>query len=161
MTWEYMDKLDYRYEIASRYITKEDRVVELNSGNSRFRNYVEHHTCNDLNNPNADFQITDEEFKWKIEKCDVLVCFGIGGYEIDHNPKESSTITDTIIYLTGRFRPRLLIIESVRRYETILERIKKETNYKLKSMHLNASENWLEDRTLHICKTPYTEDIKS
>jgi hypothetical protein len=161
MAWEYMEELDYRYKAVSQYIRDEDFVVELNSGNSRLRDYVKNHVCNDLYDKRADYQLTDEEFKTKIEKCDVLVCLGMGGYEITKEELESKTITKTIIELTNKFKPKLLILECVEQFVSIPYEIIEETGYKPIEVKATKGDDWLHDRKMYICKTPYTEDTKN
>jgi hypothetical protein len=162
MAWEYLENFDYRYDIVSRYINDDDFVVEFNSGNSRLRDYVKNHVCNDLYYKEADYQIPDHEFKDKIEKCDVLVCLGVGGYEISGEELESKTITQSIIETTNKFKPRLLIVENVERFKSIIDRILKETNYEVERVHTTEPhENWVFNRSIFICKTQSIENTKN
>jgi hypothetical protein len=166
MAWEYLDKLDYRYKQAAEFITNEDFVVDVNSGNSRFRDYAKHYICNDLNYWEADYQMTDEQFRDVVDRCDVLCCFGVGGYEITKEPLESQTLSDTMVYLTNKFKPRLLILEAIEQFTPVIENILKRVNYKIDKLIATESDSsicpmpYVLKRKLYICKTQYTNDTK-
>lgn len=135
MAWEYLqqEKMDKRYELASKLIRDTDYVVDVNSGNSRMRNYVKNYYSNDLYYDEADEKCTDVEFKDKIKNCDVLCCFGIGGHEITGEPLESETVTQTLIDIINKHRPRLIILESIQRFSKIPRHILNEVKYELKA----------------------------
>lgn len=166
MAWEYLDELDYRYKQAVEYIEDNDFVVDVNSGNSRLRNYVTNYLSNDLYNENADYQITDQDFIPLIEQCDVLCLFGIGGYEITNEPLESSTVTDTVIELAKKHKPRILILECIDDFTEIAHKILKKTGYKPIRTHHNMVELQLEapefvrSRTMYICRNHSTKHTK-
>jgi len=151
-TWKYMDELDYRYEEAAKFIRPEERVVDLNAGNSRLRKYCLDYVSNDLYNKAADYQMTDEEFVKGVKKMDVLCCFGLGGNEIDHHILESSTITQSIIDAAKRYTPRKIILDCVKKYSSIAERIIKDTGYYLYYSLDTDSKDWKKDRRLYVLR---------
>ena len=153
MAWEYLENLDYRYKDVAQFVTDDDAVFELNSGNSRLREYVKNHICNDLYDPRADYQLTDKEFSKKVDKCDVLVCLGIGGHEITGERLESPTITDTLIEIANRLKPRLVILECVEKFASIADRIIKDTDYDIVNTIKTNKGDWLHNRVMYICKT--------
>jgi hypothetical protein len=157
MAWEYLDALDYRFARAGRYIHPQDRVVDVNSGNSHLRNYVENYISNDLNDERADCRVTDDVFMPMVKECDVLCLFGIGGHEITKEVLESSTVTDSVITLAIKYRPRLLILECVNDFVEIAERIMRETEYvPMRTYHdvveLEQVPEFVKHRTMYICK---------
>lgn len=166
MAWEYLDKLDYRYKQASKFITDEDFVVDVNSGNSRMRDYVKNYISNDLNYSEADYQMTDEQFREVIDACDVLCCFGVGGYEITKEELESKTVSDTLVYLTEKFKPRLLILEAIEQFTPIIKNILERVNYKIDKLIETENDKsvshmeFVLKRKLYICKTQYTNNTK-
>ena len=152
MAWEYLEHKDYRYDIVAWWVEDFDYVVEYNSGNSRLREYVANHICNDFYDNRADFQITDEEFYKKIKKCDVLVCLGIGGHEITKEPLESATITGTLIKTANEFKPRLMILECIEKFKSIPENIIKKTGYDILDVKEANGVTWLDNRVMYICR---------
>ena len=100
----------------------------------------------------------DDEFINVLTKVDILVVFGIGGYEISKEPLESKTLVQSIKKIISKFKPEIIIIEIVNRYFPILEDIEKFTSYySYKTKHILKIKslkdyNWLEDRVLMIIR---------
>jgi hypothetical protein len=156
--FEYMDDLDYRYEIASEWIKPHHRnVVEINSGNSRFRDYAKKfgafYISNDVSDSRSDLRMTDLEFakSKQMTRMDVLVSFGIGGHDYKSSPYESPTQTNTIIDLIWERSPEYVIIESTVRCSFAMDRIQKETGYEiLFSKKTFGNGDWKFDRELRV-----------
>jgi len=106
MAWEYLENLDNRYIIAADVIGElsGDVVLDVNSGNSRLGYYIKgdfKYYCNDLMDDRAQRKMSDWQFVRSYSACDVLCCFGIGGYEISGEELESATVTDSLKYAIG------------------------------------------------------------
>jgi hypothetical protein len=161
MAWEYLEQpvMDERYKIASEFIGENDKVVDVDSGNSRLRNYVKHYYSNDLNYKEADVQCTDEEFVEMVKECDVLCCFGIGGHEITHEPLESPTLTHSLVRLAMNHHPHTMILECIDQFVPIVESILKQTGYKVEK-HIKKTYDadvpdqlrYVMNRNMFICK---------
>ncbi|NQZ99690.1 MAG: class I SAM-dependent methyltransferase [Myxococcales bacterium] len=149
LTWEYLDEMDYRYEEIAKHLShhaegnqngKNWHFVELCCGNGRLPEYLEKYGINysyeatDLNyfrwgleQKSTDlehyFDLSDDEFAKRIDRCDVLVALGHSGFEIDSHPKESSTLTNSISYIIGKFSPEFVVLESISKYHSILKGI--------------------------------------
>jgi len=137
MAWEYLENEDFdvRYSEAAKTIgtiKNLQRVLDFNSGNSRFGNHLKGdfiYLSNDLYDGRALFKLTDWEFFEMFKHKDnvhCISCFGIGGYEITQATVESPTITDTLIKATLHHRPKFLVIEAIVKYSSILEKITRE-----------------------------------
>lgn len=151
--------MDKRYEIASKHVGDNDFVVDLNSGNSRFRNYCKNYISNDLYYEESDYHLPDDEFKDVPEKADVISCFGVGGYEISGNKVESMTISDSIVEMVARLQPHTMIVESIEKYLPILETLLERTGYELREKHeldfdFPHPEPYVLRRRLYICTRP-------
>jgi hypothetical protein len=157
MAWEYMEELDYRYEDASNLISplSGEVVLDFNSGNSRFKDYLKGsftYKCNDLYDKRADYQITDAEFLEQEPKCDVLCCFGIGGYEITGEKLESSTITSTLKSAINKYSPRIIILDSVTKFIPIKkELLDMLINYEVLNLSYMKGKEWVMNREMSIC----------
>ena len=185
-TWEYLDEMDYRYEEIAKHLShhaarnqngKKWHFVELCCGNGRLPEYLKKYGINysyeatDLNyfrwgleqRSTASehyFDLSDDEFAKGIDRCDVLVALGHSGFEIDSHPKESRTLTDSISYISGKFRPAFVILESISKYHSILKGITASLAGYSSSFSLSTtpesrtgckdSERWLHDRRLEI-----------
>jgi len=161
MAWEYLEQevMDERYKIASEFIGDYDKVVDVDSGNSRLRNYVKHYYSNDLNYVEADVKCTDDEFVDMVKECDVLCCFGIGGHEIIQEPLESPTLTQSLVRLAMKHHPHTMILECIDQFVPVVESILKQTGYKVDT-HIKKTYNadvpqhlqYVMERNLFICK---------
>lgn len=161
MAWEYLEQpvMDERYKIAAEFIGDDDMVVDVDSGNSRLRNYVKHYYSNDLYYDQADVKCTDEEFVPMVKECDVLTCFGIGGHEITKEPLESATLTQSLITLAKTHRPHTMILECIDQFVPVVERIVAETGYEVeehvkKTYKADVPEQlrYVMERNLFVCR---------
>ena len=161
MAWEYMEELDYRYELASKALgnTKRLHVVELCCGNGRFKDYLQgfkSYRGNDLRQVDNKYYSSkpDELFVEEVKKCDVLAVFGHGGFEIDKNPLESSTLTQSFLTLVSRFGPKYLVLESIEKYSPIIDGIISALlpYYTIISVHNTDGNDWLSKRQLRVLK---------
>lgn len=171
MAWEYMDNLDYRYEQARHVLSSIPhgfnlgQCVELCSGNTRFYTHVKdlcktYRAC-DTRVPEVIPEgvifknITDAQMADRVKRLKTLIVFGHGGYEIDKNPLESPTLTDSILKLVHKCGPRIIILESIQKYSPILRNIHKNIRtpsgayYEYKEVE-TKSDNWLHNRVLYV-----------
>lgn len=155
MPWEYLDNLDYRYELVAGSLDFNGKdVVELCSGNTRLYDLVKdriksYRACDVRKLHPIVEQTTDDEFVKTIDKCDILCVFGHGGYEITLENLESKTLTDSIRHLMERFRPTV-VLEAVSKFEPILENLSKDKEVE-KTKTVGA--DWLTDRVLYIFRS--------
>lgn len=158
MAWEYMEELDYRYEDASNLISplSGEVVLDFNSGNSRFKDYLKgefEYKSNDLYDKRAMYQITDADFLLQEPKCDVLCCFGIGGHELTGEKLESSTITSTLKLGIKKYEPRIVILDCVTKFipikNSILNLLSGYEIFTLRNM--KKSNDWVFERELSVC----------
>ena len=188
LTWEYLDEMDYRYDEIANYLSHHaesnregERLhfVELCCGNGRLPDYLKKYGLNfsyeatDLNysrwsleTKSTDsehyFDLADDEFAKKIERCDVLVALGHSGFEIDSHPKESSTLTESIHYISEKFKPKFVVLESISKYHSILQSIisllpSHSSVFSLATTpesrtRCEDSERWLHDRRLEVLR---------
>jgi len=146
MSWEYLldNQLDFRVAAAIPYIYplyRETHVFDLNCGHAPLLKYLPklvQYAGNDIlkerlpkNNKTSTFHaMTDEEVANDAHsRIDVLCCFGIGGYELTKESQESPTVTDSLIKIMDSKKPKLVVLEAIEEFESILERIKEKTNY--------------------------------
>lgn len=133
--WPHLKHLDARFDAVVEYLNShlkgDDQVVDLNCGDSRILQNLR--PCNYTGTdavetkdgklfrarPTARF-IKAKDDKIMFQKIDVLMCWGIGGYEISKEEVESPTITKTIITLTESHKPRYVVIEAIQDYQSIL-----------------------------------------
>lgn len=156
----YMDDLDYRYDIAADWIMPHHRnVVEINSGNTRFKDHAIRHGAqyisNDLYDERAIFHgLDDYHFARSalMTRVDVLASFGIGGYELKPSEFESATHIQTLIELIWERSPEYVILESTQRCSFVLDRIQKETGYHVEFSHKTVSrqDDWKFHRELRV-----------
>ena len=121
MTWEYLNNslFEIRFKIVGIYLrdkTKGKHIVDLNCGNAKLLDYIEHnyksYLANDTNNDYLEKKIkksnynnitfikqTDEQVRNKIAGIDIFVVFGHGAGEYTNSNNDSKTLTDTIRYL--------------------------------------------------------------
>ena len=144
--------MDERFKIAASYIRDTDKVVDVDSGNSRLRNYVTHYYSNDLNFEEADVKCTDEEFVDMVKECDVLCCFGIGGHEITQEPLESRTLTHSLVRLAMNHHPRLMILECIDQFMPIVESILKQTGYVIQQHKKQVYDADVPDQLRYVMK---------
>lgn len=157
MAWEYMEDLDYRYVDASALLSplNGELILDFNSGNSRFKQYLKgkfEYKSNDLYDKRADYQITDVEFLQQEPTCDVLCCFGIGGFEITKEKLESSTITNTLKEAIKKYDPRVVVLDCVAKFIPIKnEVLNLLTGYDIVNVKNIKGANWVLERELSVC----------
>ena len=166
-TWKYMDDLDYRYKWISgqSFVKHHMRVAEFNCGNGRLKDYLPDTTvylANDLylqdhlQGVTGYKQMTDSDFTSHLitnyykGDFDILALLGIGGHEVTGEPLESSTVTSNLILAVNYFKPSIVIIESVDKFESVRQRIVDETNYAVRDRLVTSGKGWLENRTLLV-----------
>lgn len=156
MAWEYLEDMDFRYKDAVALLgdTSEKDVVELNCGNGRLKDYMKHKTYrgNDLLKEDDEnySSLPDDKFIETVDKCDILCCFGFGGYELSNQPLESKTITNSVIKLINKFNP-VLILEAVDRYLPLIDKVKEATGYITRvARHYDLGDGFVYKRTLKI-----------
>ena len=156
MAWEYMDDLDYRYETASQKLgfLNGETVIDLCSGNSRLKGYLNgifHYLSCDLYDDRADFVMTDVEFvRDVVIECDILTLFGYGGFEIDGNELESSTVLDSMDYVITKFKPKKIVLESIKKYNDRLFEFINHYKYNLVYEGVTEGDSWLTNRNIKI-----------
>jgi len=103
--------------------------------------------CRFVNKPDDQFARED------VEKCDVLLVLGHGGFEIDHNAKESSTLTESAHHVINEFKPSYIVLESVVAYTPIIDCIMlthRQSYVRVKELRTYNTERWVFDRKLTI-----------
>ncbi len=129
--WDYVDEIDARFTPAVDYLSDkiEGKVlIDLNCGEARLLQYLPHsfkrYYGNDLravfpSYPKCQFDcIPDTQVNPK--QLDVLMCWGMGGYELTKEPVESPTISHTILRLGDR-HPSVIILEAVWAFDVLTE----------------------------------------
>jgi glycosyltransferase involved in cell wall biosynthesis len=147
MTWEYLKGKTYRYDFIRKHTRALGHVVELCNGDGELEPYLE---CDTYMGCDATHGVTDDVFVKHVTECDTLIALGHGGYEIDRNPLESATLTQSIKYIMQEFKPRTLILESVNAYQPIINGIVKGTDYVEVNRHEAHGPKWTDERTLRI-----------
>lgn len=161
MTWEYLDKLAYRWHQWLPYVSLDNKkVVELNCGKTGVDMLchlfgAESYIANDIIEYELDFgeyyQETDDVFKLRITECDVLLLFGIGGQEITGANQESKTITQTTIDILNEKRPQYAVIEGVTKFEPLLKHIIEESGYSvLQRIYSETGDDWVLKRVMYV-----------
>jgi len=147
MTWEYLANKTYRYDIIKEHARDLGHVVELCNGAGALEGYLD---CASYTGCDRVGGVLDDEFVRNIKKCDTLIALGHGGYEIDKNPLESATLTNSILYVMKAYKPKVLILESVDNYQSIINGIVKNTDYVESYKHNATGAKWTDKRTLRI-----------
>lgn len=149
---EYLNQKDYRYEeTVKRHDFSGKNVVDLCSGNTGLYELVKDQVASyracDLHKLHPIIEQTDDwVFSQSVERCDVLVCFGFGGYEITNESVESKTSTKSFQYLLEKFSPDFAVMEGVKRFRPILESVR--TDGYEKEYFFTDSDWWLDDRLI-------------
>ena len=140
--WQYLmeDKYDYRIRPAADYLkdkVKDKIIVDLNCGHAPLLKYLpdtyKKYLGNDIrelfpteHNGKCFFYLKkDNEFADTLSAVDILVVFGVGGYEISKQSVESATATQTIKTIIFKFRPSIIVLEAIKPYTPILKRIER------------------------------------
>lgn len=147
MTWEYLQNKTYRYDFIKDNTNNLGHVIELCNGLGELENYLD---CLDYEGCDKLQGVNDDEFVLTIKRCDTLIALGFSGFDVDHHPLESATLTQSVIYLMQIFKPNMLILESVNRYQFILNNIVKDTDYVETIRHESSGPKWTDERTLRI-----------
>jgi hypothetical protein len=135
--WEYLYKMDFRAWLVAGYLkgkTKDKVIFDINCMHAPLLKYLDQdykeYIGNDLQMvfpgqyPRCRFyQTTDDRMNERLEEVDILVAFGIGGYEITKEPDESSTVTQSIKDIIKTHKPEIVILESVQSFSSIIEEI--------------------------------------
>jgi len=146
MSWEYLGKeTDYRMLVVAGYICnhiKDKIIVDLNCLEGRILNYIPYtfkkYLGNDIINRfkfKTDecikfYNQSDSEFIKMLNKIDILLALGHGGYELSPNNKESQTLTNSIKYIMKFYNPEFVILEAAEGiYSTCIDNIAKDCNY--------------------------------
>jgi hypothetical protein len=158
MAWEYLENLDYRYELVSNHIGElnGEIVLDFNSGNSRFKNYLKGnftYLSNDIWDNRADFRITDSEFLDQQPSADIICGFGLGGYEISKEKLESATLTQTLIKAVEKYNPKIIVLEYIKDFRPIKDVIVNSlnNNYDLKQFFKKLGNDRVMIREITIC----------
>lgn len=155
MTWEYMDKLGYRYETVAKAIDfTGKKVIDLNSGNTGLYELVKdkvasYRACDTRKSHPIVEVMDDAEFTKTVDECDILCLFGHSGYEITKAWQESQTITDNYNTLISRCKPQYAVLESVKKFLPITQGIVDKHDYKWNRID-TESNDWLQDRVMFI-----------
>lgn len=157
MPWEYLDNMNYRYEIISNKIDfKNKHVVDLCSGNTGLYELVKDITASyracDLRklHPIVE-QVSDEIFAKTIQKCDILCAFGYGGREIADEKLESETLNASIRNIISKHNPEHVVLESIKNFQKPIFNIADSFDYTYETISHDSS-FWLEDRIMIIMK---------
>lgn len=154
MPWEYLDNMNYRYEIAAESLDfKGKHVVDLCAGNAGLYNLVgnqvaSYRACDVRKLHPVVEEMTDEAFVPTVTQCDILCVFGYGGFEITNEPLESSTLLQSAKTLMAKFDP-IVILECVTKFQPALYPLMK--GYHVESIWTPGSD-WLSDRALFILR---------
>lgn len=171
MAWEYLELMDRRLEVVADYLngkTKDKVMVDIDCLEARLLMYITHNFKKYLGNDVLNkfptvkganfFQMKDDAFVKIIDKCDILLVFGYGGYEISNEPLESATLIDSVKYLVNKTKPEIVILESVWEFEPITSKIITQ-HYKLvQYTRLDLGESWTSKRAIYIYEKNSTSD---
>ena len=155
MPWEYLDNMNYRYELAATSVDFAGKhVIDLFAGNAGLYPKVEHlvasyRACDVRKLHPIVEQMTDADFVPTVEKCDILCVFGYGGFEITKEPLESSTLLQSAKTLIQKFDP-VVILECVTKFEPALRPMME--GYDVQTIWTSGSD-WLSDRVLFILRS--------
>jgi hypothetical protein len=139
MAWEYLltNQHDARAMLIAGYLAEKiagKTIVDLDCGHApllkylpkTFKRYYGNDTLKERlpTYPGALFlPITDEEFvNGDFESVDVLVVMGMGGYELTKEKLESSTLTASILSMTLKYKPEIVIIECIKEFEPVIDK---------------------------------------
>jgi len=136
MAWEYLqtDKFDKRFKPIVEYLkdkTKDKVILDLDCGTAPIARYLERdwkeYIGNDIEkefkkqaekNGISDFwNMDDEEFARKIKLCDILLCLGMGGGDIQESEPESKTLRQSLIKIAEKCKPKIIILEGITLWE--------------------------------------------
>lgn len=155
MTWEYMEKLGYRYKTVDYFIDfTGKKVIDLNSGNTGLYDLVKdkvasYRAC-DIRQSHQIVEVMDDaEFAKTVNECDILCLFGHGGYEITNAYQESKTITESYHSIIDRCKPKYAVLESVKKFLPITQKIVDKYEYKWNRIN-TINDDWLLDRVMFI-----------
>lgn len=157
--YAYLDQKDYRYEETVKRIDFTGKnVIDLCSGNTGLHDFVKdmvasYRACDKYNTHPVVEVMDDAEFCKTVENCDVLCCFGIGGWEITGESSESSTVTNSILILAEKFQPQWIVLECVKKFRAIADGIAEKVNYTREDFATD-SDWWLDDRLLVFLRRP-------
>ena len=155
--WCYMDKLNYRFEITKKNINFRGlNVVELNSGNTGLYELVKKdissYRANNLRKSHPIVEImSDIHFVKKINKCDILCCFGHAGYQDGTERLESTQINKSILYLIEKFKPKNVVLECITKYKSAIYDIYNAYSHLYTKIDFkHEGDDWLNNRILLI-----------
>lgn len=154
MPWEYLDNLNYRYEVAADAVDFTGKhVIDLCSGNTGLYHLVQqkvasYRACDVRKLHPIVEEMTDDLFVPTVTQCDILCVFGYGGFEITKEKLESATLTQSIRDLAKKFDP-IIILECVTKFEPALRPIME--GYVVDSFWTPGSD-WLSDRVLFVLR---------
>ena len=156
MPWEYLDNLNYRYQIAAESVDFTGKhVIDMCSGNTGLYHLVQqqvasYRACDVRKLHPIVEEMTDAEFVPTVTQCDILCVFGYGGFEITPEPLESSTLLQSAKTLMAKFDP-VVILECVTKFEPALRPLM--DGYEVSSFWTSGSD-WLSDRVLFVLRRP-------
>ncbi|MFA6971375.1 MAG: hypothetical protein WC208_08250 [Gallionella sp.] len=176
MAWEYLPQVDDRFKVIASYLkgkTKDKVIVDLNCLEARLTKYIDQdfakYLGNDLQDKfpvlsKAEFKIArDDEFVRSLDRCDILVVAGMGGWEITKEPLESKTATESARFVISTLKPQIIALESVREFEGIISFLEAFTiagkyNLVLKK-YLDLGDDWVMKRAVYIYEKREVPDV--
>ncbi len=176
MAWEYLPEVDERFRVIAGYLkgkTKDKVIVDLNCLEARLTKYIEPDFAKYLGNDiqdkfpvlsKAEFKIAkDDEFVRSLDRCDILIWTGIGGYEITKEPLESKTATESARFVISTLKPKIIALESVREFEGIISYLEAFTiagRYGLAlKKYLDLGDSWVKKRIVYIYEMKEVTDV--
>ena len=139
--WPHLQYLDQRFFAVINYLQlriADKTIVDLDCGDARILKHMlplganGKYIGNDvLESPYwggvADRYLKHTEFYLKkdsemeFEKVDILMSWGIGGYELSDESVESSTLTESIKRIADKHDPKFIVLEAIWDFDSILE----------------------------------------
>lgn len=170
MAWEYLltRELDARVLPVAGYLANKingNCIVELDCGHAPILKYLpktyKSYYGNDILGERLPeylgarfYQMKDDEFVKGDFDVDILLVFGLGGYEISKEALESSTLTQSIFDLVDREHPGVVVIESIQKYSPVQDSIEvylKDKGYSIvHKIKVETRDNWLHKRLITI-----------
>ncbi len=100
------------------------------------------------------YTMKDEEFTELELHTDILIVFGMGGYEQSKEELESKTLNQSILKIVDRDMPEIVVIESVQQFSPIqenFEAILKAKGYNVAhKVKVETEDHWLQKRLVTI-----------
>lgn len=131
MPWEYLNtpEWDGRFLYAAGYLSTRiegKHLVDLNCGTARLLKYIPQtwatYVGNDIHQCPSEkmsmfMHLPDSVVSQRIDRCDVLMCFGVANGNHASPEWESCTVSDSIRYIVEAHKPSIIVLETPVRYD--------------------------------------------